>query len=206
MLLPRDLDDAPVASDPADGLSEGRPEAFRAVYDAELEHVMMLLSQGFLVRKKAGGRSRVRIADPFDVEELTQEAFARFFGQCVAGRFDARRPVRPYLRRIAMNVALEFVAKRYREDLVDAEVVDAMPAEPGPARLEDAECARLVAEFRGELGADDQAILDLYYADTRPSQADVGAKVGLSRDQVYRALTRIRAEARAFFSDKGWFE
>jgi len=84
------------------------------------------------------------------------------------------------------------------------EVGDA--AAPEDRRIEDAECAALLSTFRTTLEDTERGVMDAYFGDERRSQADVGAALGMSRDQVYRTITKIRARAGDFFAAKGWFD
>lgn len=176
------------------------PAAMAEVYRAHAGDVLRCLRRGFTYR--AGAETRVaRIDSAFDAEEICQEAFAAFFAQVRDGRFDASRPARPYLLRIAANLALKRLGRGGRE----VPMVD--PPEPAaPARApEDAERARLLAEFRAALSPLDRDVLTGWFDDD-VSQAAVGESLGLSRDQVCRAIARIRASALRFFGARGWFD
>ena len=165
---------------------------------------MCMLRCGFAYVAASGERRFLRVSSAFDVEELCQETFTAFFQQCRQGHFDPERPVRPYLRRIAMNLALRQAGKASRELLVD-EPRGAGEAAACTDSVEEADTARLVSEFRGSLDPPDQAVVDAYFAEQMSQQA-VGAHLGLSRDQVYRRITKVRQKAIRFFKARGWFD
>lgn len=186
-----------------DALRRGDPEACEAIYREHLADVLRLLHRGF-VYHAAGQQRFFQVASAFDREELCQEAFCEFFRQCQAGRFDTRRPVRPYLRRIVINLALQNVRRLYRE-ISRAEPADAVEGFEPPDTLEQQEIVALMTDFRAALPAQDRALLKLYVEEKR-SQRVVGERLGMSRDQVYRRLMRIRERAATFLKTKGWLD
>ena len=56
-----------------------------------------------------------------------------------------------------------------------------------------------------DLWSQEREVLELHLQE-RHSQAEVGRRLGISRDQVYRTTVKIRRRARIFFQAKGWFE
>lgn len=186
-----------------DALRRGDPEACRAVYHAHLKEVMTMLQCGFVYY--ADGQPRpFHVRSAFDREELCQEAFSQFFRQCQEGRFDPSRPIKPYLRRIVINLALKNVRKLYREVTIP-DPIDG-PSDVSPqAEVEKSEVAELMREFRAGLADEDRTLIDLYAQD-ECSQRVVGERMGLSRDQVYRKLSGIRRAARKFLQDRGWLD
>lgn len=184
-------------------LRSGDAEALTAVYREHLPQVRRLLAAGFGYRNgKTGVRQHLWIPSAFDRDELCQETFAELFRQFRAGRFDASRPVGPYVARIAMNLALRRMGRASRELLeAQPEPLEQVP----PPRPEDPERTRLLHEFQASLTAEDRALLVAYFED-EASQEAVGAELGLSRDQVYRGIVRIRRRALDFFTARGWLE
>jgi RNA polymerase sigma factor (sigma-70 family) len=179
----------------------GDRSEYEAIYRRHVGYVLTVLQGGFSFTTAAGERSFFRVESTFDAEELCQEVFSQFFRQYAARTFDRSRPIEPYIRGIAVNLALKSGRRRGREVLMDQ-------PEPGSVevrdRLEDAECERLMAEFRAGLNDTERSVIDGYAEEPRPSQAELGARVGLSRDQVYRTLTAVRRRALEFFRSKGW--
>jgi|JI10StandDraft_1071094.scaffolds.fasta_scaffold54370_2 RNA polymerase sigma factor (sigma-70 family) len=168
----------------------------RALAPAVLDHL-----QGGFGYQARGERRFMRVSSAFDAEEICQEAFLKLFEQLRKGGFDVERPVAPYLLRIASNLALRRAGRGGREVVLES------PPEV-PARVdtpEQAEAARLLAEFRAGLPVEDDAVVRTWF-DGDISQAEAGSALGLSRDQVYRAICRVRAAALRFFGQKGWFD
>lgn len=185
-----------------EGLAEGRADAFERVYRSELRTVMMTLVAGFHYRSE-GQPKYMRVQSASDAEEICQEAFAQFFAQCQRGLFDPSRPVRPYLRRMTMNLALKKMGRLSRE--VPIELVDIGPA-PQTDELEDQERASLLDEFKGRLDDEEREVMRLYFEAPGATQAEVGKQIGRSRDHVYRVAMQIRNQAKEFFAARGWFD
>jgi len=189
------------------GLRSGRREAFDAVYRAELDYVLMLLGRGFSYRAATGTVRTYRVTSAYDLEELVQEVFSVFFAQCKSGGFDTSRPVRPYLRRIAINMALRRGGRRSREVLADdLDVVEPASAASTEQPLLDQETRALLEEFKQSLDPKDRSVLEAYFGGSRTSQAAVGEAMGMSRDKVYRTITKIRGAAFDFFRQRGWLD
>lgn len=167
------------------------------IYRTHVPDVLRHLRGGFGFRRGDGSRGHFRVRSTFDAEEICQEAFAAFFKQHTT-LYDPTRPPLPYILRIASFIALKRGRKRAAEVFVDAPVM-------GVVQPVDGELRRLMDTFYSSLPADDQAIFDACFVDEL-SQAKAGEKLGRSRDQVYRALTRVRRAALTFFTEKGWFD
>lgn len=166
------------------------------IYRTHVPDVLRHLRGGFGFRRKDGSRGHFRVHSTFDAEEICQEAFAAFFKQR-ATVYDPSRPPLPYILRIASFIALKRGRKRAAEVFVDAPVGQVPPV--------DGALRRLMDTFYDTLSPADQAIFDACFVDEL-SQAKAGEKLGRSRDQVYRALTRVRRAALGFFTEKGWFD
>lgn len=186
-----------------DALRRGEPAAYEAVYRTHLEDVMCMLQRGFVYT--AGNERRFfKVASAFDREELCQEAFCEFFRQCQRGKFDPTRPIRPYLRRIVINLALHDTRRLYRE-VPMARPLDGIAGYTPPDALERREVVALMQAFQAELSTEDRALSTLYFEE-RSSQRIVGETLGLSRDQVYRKIQKIRSSALAFLRKRGWLD
>lgn len=192
------------ADPPADDYEQVRaprdPTDLDAVYRALAPVVLRHLQAGFGYTRQDGTRGWFRVESAFDAEEIAHDAFGAFFKQCLSGGFDAARPVRPYLLRIASNAALRRARRGAREVLVDEP--------PPPDAFEtprDAELQQLISDCYAGLDAPDQAVFDACFVDAL-SQAKAGSALGLSRDQVFRSLVRIRRAVRGFFAERGWFD
>ena len=101
-----------------------------------------------------------------------------------------------------MNLALKQLRRAGREVPTEAEVIDALAPETVPI---DTELRRLVRTFKGRLDERSQAVVAAYFEEGR-SQAEVASALGLSRDQVYRSIVKIREAALAFFKETGWVD
>lgn len=184
----------------AEGLARCTREAFEEVYRAHVGAVLEQLQRGLGYR--AGASSGVvRVESAFEAEELAQETFVVFFQLCREGRFDAERPARPFLLRIAANLALRKRSRGRREVPSDLEALELEPTvTPDP---EADERRRQLAAFLESCDDDDRSVVSLYFDEGR-SQHDVATTLGWSRDQVYRALVRIRRSAERFFAKRRW--
>lgn len=172
-----------------------------AIYRDHLDGIMRLLRRGFRYSSQ-GGSGFVRITSPFDVEDICQETFKEFMGQVDKGNFDRTRPPGPYLNRIAINVALQRLKKVNRETPAEVEEYAGSVEPDDPAEKE----ARLLAaEFRASLSGEERKVLEHCMIEGE-SQAKAGHALGMSRDQVYRTLQRVKRAAHGYFSDKGWFD
>lgn len=172
-----------------------------ALYRAHVDFVVGLLSRGFGYR--VGGEPRfLKVQGAFDLEDLTQEAFVQLFRQIEKGNFDAERPVRPYLGRIATNLALRRF--RYTGREIPYEELD-VPVTAEDC-VENEECRTLIETFRGTLSARERDVLEAYYETEGATQASAGEALDLSRDQVARSVTSIRKKAIRYFKKRGWFE
>lgn len=196
----RDSDRAVSAPPDKDAHRQVRPgEALDAdsIYRDNVQAVLRHLRGGFGFRRADGSRGHFKVHSTFDAEEICHEAFAAFFAQWNT-TYDRSRPPRPYILRIAGFMALRRGRKTAKEVFVEAPVDDVV-------QPVDTELQRLMTAFYDTLDADDQAVFDACFVQ-EASQAKAGAQLGRSRDQIYRALQRVRRGALAFFSERGWFE
>lgn len=179
--------------------------SFDEVYRAHAPGLLRLLSNGFGYRG-AGGRARwARLDSGFDVEDVAQEAFVLLMRAAERGSFDTSREVRPYLYRIAVNLALKRIGKGSREvPFEKLEVIESM-ASPVEDDMHRRECGELLRAFKDTLSEREQAVLAGYFAEEDASQSAAAKKLGLSRDQVARSVASIRKKSMSFFKERGWF-
>lgn len=174
------------------------------IYRRYVGDVMRFLASGAAYKAADGWARSPRITSAFEVEELAQETFLEFARQWRDGRFDRSREARPYLFGIARNLALRKMGRAQRE--IPTDDLEPYLAElPVHAPIENRERARLLAELEAQLEDREREVLHLYFDDDE-SQEAVGAKLGLSRDQVYRLIVKVRKTAIQFFRSKGWFD
>ena len=181
--------------------TQASPLDVAAIYEQHLDGLVRLLRRGFHYRS-ARGASHARITSAFDVEDICQETFKEFMGQVEKGNFDASRPVAPYLNRIAINVALMRLGKASRETPVELVEIGEPVDPPDPV---EAEARRLAAGFRASIDAQDRQVLERCMVEGE-SQATAGQALGMSRDQVYRTLQRLKRSAHTYFRERGWFD
>mgnify|MGYP001088329345 CR=1 FL=1 len=170
-------------------------------YRSHLPYVLTVLTKGFRVQHQDGSSGFHRVTDMIEAEDLTQDTFAAFFRQVENGNFDRSRPATPYLRRIAVNLALRRAGRRAREvPLDDVNEPSVAPSDGAETR----ELQGLMTTFRGSLPEREREVFDCLRSDDLRSQAALGDRIGLSRDQVYRSLVSLRKRAAIYFSERGW--
>ncbi len=135
--------------------------------------------------------------DTADAQDAAQEAFIRAFD--ALGRFDARRPFRPWLLRIATNAALNRLkALQRRQAMAErygAKTVETQHPATIEARVIGRERGRRVWDAIGRLKPDDQRLLFLrYFLDLSEAELaqtfDVAA--GTIKSRLHRALAKLR--------------
>lgn len=186
---------------------EHRTDDAASLVHAHATEVVRVLRAGFTWRKKTdqGVHHAVhRVESVFEAEDVCHEAIAIVLRQIRNGRFDQTRPVRPYLMRIATNLALRRARLGAREIPTESGLLEERPDEAGRASdpLVDAERDALVRDFVGGLDTGERAVLRLTF-EGGESQAAAAGALGLSRDQVYRTMVRIRTAAMRFFRERG---
>lgn len=132
-----------------------------------------------------------------DAEDLAQEAFVVAYRKL--GSFDRRRPFRPWVLRIARNLALSALRRRRPvvsiEDL-GGDGVDPACGAPGPAEV--AARNQRDRDLRAALGAlspPDREVLHLHYFEDM-SLADIAMVTGRSTNAAKVALHRARRRLR----------
>jgi len=134
------------------------------------------------------------LGDADDAEDVAQEAFIRAYA--ALGRFDAGRPIRPWLLRIAANLARNWrrSAGRYLfalQRLLRNELPSPAPHQQAEQNLED----RLLWEAIRKLNRADQQVIYLrYFLECSENEAadvlDVPA--GTVKSRLHRAIARLR--------------
>lgn len=136
------------------------------------------------------------LGDPDDAQDVAQEAFIRAY-QALA-RFDASRPMRPWLLRITANLARN---RRRSLGRYVAALQRSLRAEPGPAlQVEQAAAQRLEAQALWQavqrLSRADQEVIYLRYFLELP-EAEMASALevapGTVKSRLHRALQRLRA-------------
>jgi RNA polymerase sigma-70 factor (ECF subfamily) len=144
--------------------------------------------------------------DAADAQDAAQEAFIRAYD--ALGRFDARRPFRPWLLRIVTNTALNRIkAAKRRQAMAERFGAQDMPGQNSPAieaHVLRRERSRRVLDAIGHLKPDDQRLIVLRYflelSEAELAQAfDVAA--GTIKSRLHRALAKLRDAIRAHDPD-----
>ncbi len=146
------------------------------------------------------------LGDAAAAEDATQETFVKAWKH--SGRFDASRPVRPWLFSIARNAGNDFlrgkkalpfsrlVAFGKDDEEIPFEDRLADPSPLPPEIFERAETGRLVAQALLKLPPRDRAVLTLRYQEEMPFE-DIAAVMGAPMNTVKswhrRAPARLRA-------------
>lgn len=136
------------------------------------------------------------VRDAAEAEDVAQEAFVRAYR--ALGRFRADEPFRPWLLRIAGNLALNRVRSRARRlaFLSRYRPVAADGAAPSPERaaLED-ERRRMLWRAVGRLKPEHQQVIYLRYfleLSERDLAACLGCAQGTVKSRLHRALANLR--------------
>lgn len=143
----------------------------------------------------------LQLGDPAEAEDVAQETFVRAYH--AFGRFDAARPLRPWLLRIARNLArnrFRSWARRWRAvQRWTAEVRRAADVADDPA--EDslrAGAAALHDVVRGMSDTDQEVIYLRFFLDLSLEETGeaLGVPIGTVKSRLSRALGRLRAAVR----------
>lgn len=117
-------------------------------------------------------------------EDIAQEAFLAALR--ALPRFDARRPLRPWLHRIVVNRAIDFARARALRNEVGA---DAAGEPPAPPPVEHHAVGDDVADALLRLGPEQRAVIVLRYL-LEFTPGEIGAILGLPRGTVNSRLRR----------------
>lgn len=139
--------------------------------------------------------------DAADAQDVTQDAFIRAYA--ALGRFDTRRPFRPWLLRIVSNTALNRIKATKRRNAmverVQTSEASAQNASSIEANVLRRERSRHVWQAIGHLKHDDQRLLVLRYFLELPEAelAQVfGVAGGTIKSRLHRALKKLREQIR----------
>ena len=135
--------------------------------------------------------------DAAEAQDAAQEAFVRAYD--ALGRFDTRRPFRPWLLRIVTNTALNRVkASKRRQAMAERYGSREAALQDNPAleaRVLKRERSRRVWNAVGQLKADDQQLLVLRYC-LELSEAELAqtfhVAAGTIKSRLHRALGKLR--------------
>ncbi|HSK04884.1 MAG TPA: sigma-70 family RNA polymerase sigma factor [Kofleriaceae bacterium] len=181
----------------------GQRDALGEVYRRHVSDVAAFLRTGFMYTSNDKPTRFPGVRDSFELESFVQEVFARAFEERARLAYDGVRPYGAFLNGIAKNLVLDRLRKqaRHGEVLAAPDVIDAAGADAPPAweTSEDERRGRaLVAEFL-ETACDDRdrALYALRY-ERELSQDDTAREAGLTRIQIRRWETKLRARLLRF--------
>ncbi len=138
------------------------------------------------------------LGDPDDAEDVAQETFIRAYH--ALGRFDTGRPLRPWLLRIAANLARNqrraigrYIASLKRLILAEPQAVAASARNGNWPNRDDAQM--LWQAVRQMKPADQEIIYLRYFLDMPEAEmaAALGVAPGTVKSRLHRALERLRA-------------
>jgi RNA polymerase sigma-70 factor, ECF subfamily len=136
------------------------------------------------------------VRDEMEAQDVSQEAFVRAYK--ALGRFDLRQPFKPWLLRIATNLALNSVRSSKRRSAI-AEKVEREAAHVAPSPERDAVAsdeARRVWAAVASLPQRDQELIYLrYFLDSSEQELAqaIGRPRGTVKSRLHRSLARLRA-------------
>lgn len=194
----------------------GERSALAEVYRHYAPAVAAFLAKGFLFRS---GEKYLRFAgysEPFELDNMLQETFARALRPQARLAYDGVRPYKQYLFTIARNLVLDQLRGREiafgdASDVVAADEAGAQTlasAESvGMPGAEDSllrdELGALYTAFMGELSDRDRAYFEARF-ESEGTQVEAGRAVGLSHMQSRSLEKKLRARFLAYMQRGGY--
>lgn len=157
-----------------------------------IEDELRLAAVDRAYRDHAGDVYRMAFAvlhEPESASDATHEAFAKAFERWE--QYDAARPLRPWLQRIVVNVALDTLRHRKVRAILVAPDNDRTVLDPAPGVVQRALVDEGLATLRPEARA--ALVLRHYYG---YDYAEIGAALGTSAGNVGSILSRAHAALR----------
>lgn len=193
----------------------GDRETLAALYAAHVDAVEELLVRGFGFKSK-GQAIRFRgLREPFEIQEVLQDAFMRAFRKQARDAYDPSKPWRPYLITITRNLVIDRFRRSTLEDSLFVKVGSLMledeseaqvlgrlsaskPAQVGdPGFSPELEAMRtqvstVLASFVSTLDETDTRILQEHLMGSL-SQNAMADELGMSRNDVRKQIREMRA-------------
>jgi RNA polymerase sigma-70 factor, ECF subfamily len=174
---------APAGEEPADKAELDR--AFEELYRAHLRDVYSY--------------SYYRVGNHHDAEDLTEQAFLQAYRHFERARRESNgRPLRPWLIRIAHNLASNYHRDRARRPQTPLENADPIPAKHGTeALVEGREELRDVIASLDHLPTDRREALIMRFAlgmDNREIARALGRTDGATKVLIHRAIKQLEEE------------
>lgn len=179
---------------------KGRHDVLAAIYHTLVNDVFRVAAHGFVTPNGSIRPER----DPDEQRAIVQEVFVRAFAERARLAYDGLRPYRPYLLTIAKNVMIDRARTRSMEAARTTEIdVDAMIATdaaiPGEVEesVEQQQLRAAAAAYVETLDDEQRAFVRLRF-DQDLSQADVAAKLGVTRRRVRTLEDRVMTGLRKY--------
>jgi RNA polymerase sigma-70 factor, ECF subfamily len=138
-----------------------------------------------------------RIGNPHDAEDLTEQAFLQAYRHFDRARRESDgRPLRPWLIRIAHNLAANYYRDRSRRPQTSLEIADPIPARHGTEAIaEGREELRAVIANLDHLPDDRREALIMRFAlgmDNREIARALGRTDGATKVLIHRAIKQLQ--------------
>jgi RNA polymerase sigma-70 factor, ECF subfamily len=140
-----------------------------------------------------------RVGNQHDAEDLTEQAFLQAYRHFDRARRESDgRPLRPWLIRIAHNLALNYYRDRSRRPQTPLESADPIPAAHGTEAIaEGREELRQVIDKLGDLPDDRRDALIMRFAlgmDNREIARALGRSDGATKVLIHRAIKQLEEQ------------
>jgi RNA polymerase sigma-70 factor (ECF subfamily) len=173
----------PASLDPAE-----KAELDRAFEDLYRAHLRDVYSYAYY-----------RVGNPHDAEDLTEQAFLQAYRHFDRARRESDgRPLRPWLIRIAHNLASNYYRDRSRRPQTSLENADPIPARHGTEAIaEGREELRQVMAHLEHLPDDRREALIMRFAlgmDNREIARALGRSDGATKVLIHRAIKQLQEE------------
>jgi RNA polymerase sigma-70 factor (ECF subfamily) len=161
-----------------DAFREGDRAALTTVYREYARPIFAFLGAGFSFESDGARRHFGGFKEPWTLEGLVQDVFAKAFDQRARLAYDGLRPYRNYLFTIARNHAIDYLRQR-RPDMLsldihefdaktEGEIAKAMVDGDNPEQLSQArELETLVTAFASSLGDKERVCFELRLRQSR---------------------------------------
>lgn len=141
-----------------------------------------------------------------DVDDILQDTFLRAYQNL--GSFDTSRPLYPWLRRIAFNLAISHLRAVCRLQPLDSLPDDFLREMMDPLHeVEHAELQKAINRAIAGLPADQQTVLSLQYREGfsyREISQHLSIPIGTVMSRLARAKEKLRVELHAFHASRGF--
>jgi RNA polymerase sigma factor (sigma-70 family) len=186
----------------------GDEETLTAVYRACVDQVRRIAA--LVLRACASGGARAPSEIGSVLPDVVQEVFVKAFAPGARRRFDASRPLEPYLAQIARNVAIDHWRQMQRyvpsdlDQLIDRLVLETEADAPFGNDFADTETIAVVNRYLASLDEGSRRIHDALYVKGL-SQRDAATMLGIGRQVVRTKEAKLRQGLRRVLARAGSF-